>query len=422
MKSKNTYKPKSSPSYTKGGKSSYKDKKIKRGDESHYFDPTDITSLISSLILGTATSSAIQEQQDYLTSITPNLGVNLTQTFQDVNLDGIPDGGYFDMLDEFTPTGASDELKEFAADIPGLVKPIKPTSTEFAENLQDIQERRTGTTVTQMGKTGIPTGTKAILDAAAEGDIKTQSKVADLQMQEQKMEQERDKFIGTLTGQTLTNISQQDLSAEQSEYGAATDVFGSVTDAYGDLFSSVIAGNVALAGTETMANAEMLASVIEGLGEFLPDFNLFGDSGEKGMKVQTYKKGAKVENEKEYDKDGKDKDMLPAGDNNMTPGEFSHDKNPIDIVQKRPNGNDEKIGEMTGGEGIIAPKDMVEIEALLEKRDEKGVFKKMEVLIDRFNKVAEANAEKKSARESMKEQRAEMGAKMGYSINPKLKY
>ena len=415
MKSKNTYKPKSSPSYKKGGKSSYKDKKIKRGDESHYFDPTDITSLISSLILGTATSSAIQEQQDYLTSITPNLGVNLTQTFQDVNLDGIPDGGYFDMLDEFTPTGASDELKEFAADIPGLVKPIKPTSTEFAENLQDIQERRTGTTVTQMGKTGIPTGTKAILDAAAEGDIKTQSKVADLQMQEQKMEQERDKFIGTLTGQTLTNISQQDLSAEQSEYGAATDVFGSVTDAYGDLFSSVIAGNVALAGTETMANAEMLASVIEGLGEFLPDFNLFGDSGEKGMKVQTYKKGAKVENEKEYDKDGKDKDMLPAGDNNMT-------KNPIDIVQKRPNGNDEKIGEMTGGEGIIAPKDMVEIEALLEKRDEKGVFKKMEVLIDRFNKVAEANAEKKSARESMKEQRAEMGAKMGYSINPKLKY
>ena len=176
MKSKNTYKPKSSPSYKKGGKSSYKDKKIKRGDESHYFDPTDITSLISSLILGTATSSAIQEQQDYLTSITPNLGVNLTQTFQDVNLDGIPDGGYFDMLDEFTPTGASDELKEFAADIPGLVKPIKPTSTEFAENLQDIQERRTGTTVTQMGKTGIPTGTKAILDAAAEGDIKTQSK------------------------------------------------------------------------------------------------------------------------------------------------------------------------------------------------------------------------------------------------------
>jgi hypothetical protein len=172
-----------------------------------------------------------------------------------------------------------------------------------------------------------------------------------------------------------------------------------------------------------MANAEMLAGLIEGVGGLLPDFNLFDiPPGEKGMKVQTYKKGAKVEDEKEYDKDGKDKDMLPAGDNNMTPGEFSHDKNPIDIVQKRPNGNDEKIGEMTGGEGIIAPKDMVEIEALLEKRDEKGVFKKMKVLIDRFNKVAEANAEKRSARESMKEQKAEMGAKMGYSINPKLKY
>ena len=408
MKSKNTYKPKSSPSYKKGGKSSYKDKKIKRGDKTHYQDPlTTSLNLLGDLIGDFGTLSAISAQQAELDALEPDLFINLGQA--------LSTGGYYDQfLAGAEPTGASGQLSEFAADIPGLVKPIKPTSTEFLENMQDIQERRTGTTVTQMGKTGLPTGTKQILDAAAEGDIKTQSKVADLKMQEQKMEQERDKYLASLTGQTLTSISQQDLSADTSAFNVQSDIFGGVTSAYGDLMSSIIAGNVALAGTQEQAMADMIAGVIQGIGEIIP--------GEKGMKVEKYEKGAKVEDEKEYDKDGKDKGMLPAGDNNMTPGKFSHDENPIDIVQKRPNGKSEKIGEMTGGEGIIAPKDLVEIEVLLEKKDEKGLFNKMKILIERFNKVAEANAEKRSARESMKEQKAEMGAKMGYSINPKLKY
>ena len=42
-----------------------------------------------------------------------------------------------------------------------------------------------------------------------------------------------------------------------------------------------------------------------------------------------------------------------------TPGEFSHEDNPIDIVQEG-----EKIGEMTGGEGIVSPKDMGLLEQL----------------------------------------------------------
>jgi len=45
-----------------------------------------------------------------------------------------------------------------------------------------------------------------------------------------------------------------------------------------------------------------------------------------------------------------------------TPGEFSHDNNPIDIMQ-----DGAKIGEMTGGEGIVSPKDMGEMEQLAAK-------------------------------------------------------
>lgn len=42
-----------------------------------------------------------------------------------------------------------------------------------------------------------------------------------------------------------------------------------------------------------------------------------------------------------------------------TPGEFSHENNPIDIMQ-----DGSKIGEMTGGEGIVSPEDMGKMEQL----------------------------------------------------------
>lgn len=47
-----------------------------------------------------------------------------------------------------------------------------------------------------------------------------------------------------------------------------------------------------------------------------------------------------------------------------TPGEFSHEKNPIDVLQ-----NGEKIGEMTGGEGIVSPEDLGQLQQLAGKGD-----------------------------------------------------
>ncbi len=45
-----------------------------------------------------------------------------------------------------------------------------------------------------------------------------------------------------------------------------------------------------------------------------------------------------------------------------TPGEFSHENNPIEIMQ-----DGAKIGEMTGGEGIVSPEDMGKMEQLAGK-------------------------------------------------------
>ncbi len=57
-------------------------------------------------------------------------------------------------------------------------------------------------------------------------------------------------------------------------------------------------------------------------------------------------------------------EVMEEGGVQKTPGEFSHDDNPIDIVQEGA-----KIGEMTGGEYIFNPKQAEEMRKLSEEGD-----------------------------------------------------
>jgi hypothetical protein len=62
-----------------------------------------------------------------------------------------------------------------------------------------------------------------------------------------------------------------------------------------------------------------------------------------------------------------------------TPGEFSHEENPIDIMQ-----DGQKIGEMTGGEGVVSPEDLGKLEQLAGQgktplhKFVRGLIKKLE--------------------------------------------
>ena len=62
-----------------------------------------------------------------------------------------------------------------------------------------------------------------------------------------------------------------------------------------------------------------------------------------------------------------------------TPGEFSHEENPIDIIQ-----DGQKIGEMTGGEGVVSPEDLGKLEQLAGQgktplhKFVRGLIKKLE--------------------------------------------
>jgi hypothetical protein len=68
-----------------------------------------------------------------------------------------------------------------------------------------------------------------------------------------------------------------------------------------------------------------------------------------------------------------------------TPGEFSHEKNPIDVVQ-----DGTKIAEMTGGEYIFNPKQMAAIKKLVAQSDGNKLHSYMKSIIKKFEKKAKA--------------------------------
>ena len=100
-----------------------------------------------------------------------------------------------------------------------------------------------------------------------------------------------------------------------------------------------------------------------------------------------------------------DRAKIDAEEGGVTPGEFNHDTNPIDMVQ-----DGEKIGEATGGELILPPDDVEAVRAALSEGDKDAAFKLMEDLVAKYDKnVIEAEDE-----EAPKEEPAPMMKHGGY--------
>jgi len=102
---------------------------------------------------------------------------------------------------------------------------------------------------------------------------------------------------------------------------------------------------------------------------------------------------------------GKDGAKIEAEEGGVTPDEFDHDTNKIDLVQ-----DGEKIGEATGGELILPPDDVEAVRAALSEGDKDAAFKLMEDLVAKYDKnVIEAEEE-----EAPKEEPAPMMKHGGY--------
>ena len=71
---------------------------------------------------------------------------------------------------------------------------------------------------------------------------------------------------------------------------------------------------------------------------------------------------------------------IDAEEGGVTPGEFDHKGNPIDMVQ-----DGEKIGEATGGDLILPPDDVEAVRSALQEGDKDAAFKLMEELVAKYD-------------------------------------
>jgi len=117
----------------------------------------------------------------------------------------------------------------------------------------------------------------------------------------------------------------------------------------------------------------------------------------------------KIKRKKKYMEGGAPKDMMEAGEAEVTPGKFSHESNPIDLVQKdNGEGKPEKIGEMTGGEAIVPPKNVKQMRKMIKENDGKALVRLMDRLLTKWDK--EAGDDPESEAEFGKTMKAKHGA------------
>ena len=410
MNKKYTYKPTSSVKYGKGGKNkkkSYRDNYSKKIDGNHFQDYGFLSPLVSPIVELFGISS-MNDFLGYSDLVDDPTFESIYQMGVDQQADAAGTGTTLagEVADV---TGFSSDPNSMASyqtlqnqiDNIGIARP-KKTSTEFTEGIKDTISQQTTGVLGEIGKTGKMTGIRDVMQSADQAFIGAQEKAAGMDERYQQQLTDIEKFETGQVSQLVGQQAQQQFGAESSLFDLAGDLAAQSAQAGGDLSASALAGIVELQGQNVAAWGDLISG---GLEAILTAVNPF--SGEDGMKIPKAAKGAKMQ---EYE-EGAKQDMMPAEEADVTPGKFSHKENPIDIVQ-----DGEKIGEMTGGEAIMPPKDVNEFEKLLSKGDKDGVFNKLKQLFIKWDQNAREHKEKNM------DQNAMSGAKMGYMPKTKINY
>tara|TARA_R100000654_G_scaffold12146_2_gene26369 strand:+ start:9177 stop:10286 length:1110 start_codon:yes stop_codon:yes gene_type:complete len=219
----------------------------------------------------------------------------------------------------------------------------QPISQSLVEGKQDARKttEATGLNVSQKGgaKTSMA-GLQAILESGQQGDL--------AQMQEQQK--------ATTDAQKL-KATEEEAQNVQKQSIAAAELKG-MQDSLAESKEGALAARLAKNEAFTTAVTEGVNTASDAAGV-----------GEKGM--ITPKKGKPQ----------------------VSDGEFSHKKNPIDITiaMEDENKSDmmqngEKVGELTGGEAIFNPEDTQKMQDLVDAKDADGLLEHMDMLFKRFEK------------------------------------
>tara|TARA_R100000805_G_C3609831_1_gene110362 strand:+ start:156 stop:1451 length:1296 start_codon:yes stop_codon:yes gene_type:complete len=430
MNKKYTYKPTSSVKYSKGGKNK---KKSYKSDGKQY--KAQDGGFLSFLTEPIANLFGIGNMMDFLgmEDVTAGDFESIYQMGIDQQADAAETGtglagevgigtGFSSTIDPTTGLSNLQSVNRLQDQIDniGIARP-KKTSTEFLEGVKDTIGQQTTGVIRDIGKTGKMTGIKDILEAGDTSLTGAMEKAAGMDERYQQQLTDIEKFETGQETSLVTQQANQEFGADQAAFDLAGDLTAQSAQAGGDLAASAIAGLVELQGQQAAATADLIGGAFDTILGFFNPFDDFGiGSGEDGMMVATKdkkenskkevmkaEKGAKMQ---EYE-EGAKQDMMPSDEADVTPGKFSHEDNPIDIVQ-----DGEKIGEMTGGEAIMPPKDVAEFEDLLAEGDKNAVFNKLKILFAKWERKAQEHKEKNL------DQNAMGGAKMVYRPKTTLKY
>jgi len=389
MRKKYTYKPTSSVKYGKGGKNK---KKTYRSDGKHYDAQWGWISDITDPIVGLFG----------IESMDTMLGDIYDQAILDQTQAGVYGTNLAGDVEDWSDFGVSDQLQDYYDEGISITKP-KKVSTEFVEGIKDTIGQQTVGVLGDISRTGKMTGIKDVLGSTDQAYIQAQEKAAGMDERYEGQLVDIDKFETGQETSLVTQIGQQEFGIDQAVFDLAGDLTAQSAGASGDLAASALAGQVELAGQNVAAWGDLIGGAIEAV------IGLFDFGWEEGGKVPKIKaeKGAKMQ---EYE-EGAKQDTMPADEADVTPGKFSHEENPIDVVQ-----DGEKIGEMTGGEAIMPPDDVAEFEQLILEKDKNGVFNKLKSLFAEWDQKAREHEEKNM------DQNAMAGARMGYMPKSKINY
>ena len=202
---------------------------------------------------------------------------------------------------------------------------------------------------------------------------KTTRKLAESPIDENIIKQQQENAL-TLHSQTMGNVVKGDQRNIHSVATQAQDT------AQKGLLEQKIEENAAR--TEAMRNLAMAEGDVEANRIGVAKSEIAGIKAEKDAGYKNVFSG--VENIESQATSalgmGKHGAKIEAEEGGVTPGEFSHEGNPIDMVQ-----NGEKIGEATGGELILPPDDVEAVRAALDEGDKDAAFKLMEDLVAKYD-------------------------------------
>jgi hypothetical protein len=219
----------------------------------------------------------------------------------------------------------------------------QPISQALVEGKQDAQKTTEATAMTAAQKGGAKSsiaGLQKILESGQQGDL--------AQMQEQQK---------ALTSAQKAKATEEGTQNVQKQALASEELKG--------MQESLAEGKEGALASRLAKNEAFTTAA----GDFLNTASSSAGVAEQGM--ITPKKGKPQ----------------------VSDGEFSHKKNPIDITIAMEDEdksdmvqNGEKVGELTGGEAIFNPEDTQKMQELVNDKDADGLLKHMNMLFKRFEK------------------------------------